>query len=39
VDIALLIGMDFNGGFTGKGSKKALKLIKEYGEVEDLPDR
>ncbi len=38
VDIGILIGTDFNpDGFKGIGPKKALKLIKEYGRLEDIP--
>lgn len=38
VDIGILIGTDFNpDGFKGIGAKKALKLIKEYGRLEDIP--
>jgi flap endonuclease-1 len=38
IDIAILIGTDFNEGVYGIGPKKALKLIKEYGKIENLPD-
>ncbi|HEX59917.1 MAG TPA: flap endonuclease-1 [Methanomicrobia archaeon] len=34
VDIAILIGTDFNEGIKGIGAKKALKLIKEHGSLE-----
>ncbi|MDF2955066.1 flap endonuclease-1 [Candidatus Alkanophaga liquidiphilum] len=34
VDIAILIGTDFNDGIKGIGAKKALKLIKEHGSLE-----
>lgn len=38
VDIGILIGTDFNPeGFKGIGPKKALKLIKEYKRLEDIP--
>lgn len=37
VDLAILIGTDFNEGVRGIGPKKALKLIGEYGEIENLP--
>lgn len=33
VDIALLIGTDYNEGIKGVGVKRALKLIKTYGDV------
>lgn len=39
VDLAILIGTDFNEGIKGVGPKTALKLIKEYGRIEDLPRR
>jgi flap endonuclease-1 len=34
VDMALLIGTDFNKGIKGIGPKKALKLIREHGDLE-----
>lgn len=34
VDIALLIGTDYNPGIKRVGPKTALKLIKEYGNIE-----
>lgn len=34
VDMAILIGTDFNDGIHGIGPKKSLKLIKEYGKIE-----
>ncbi len=37
IDIAILIGTDFNKGVYGIGPKKALKLIKIYGCIEKLP--
>ncbi|MEM3045869.1 MAG: flap endonuclease-1, partial [Candidatus Bathyarchaeia archaeon] len=37
VDLAVLIGTDFNAGVKGVGPKGALKLIKAYGRLEDLP--
>ncbi len=37
IDIAILIGTDFNEGIYGIGPKKALKLIKQYGSIENLP--
>ena len=39
VDLAILIGTDFNEGIKGIGPKKALKLIKTYGRLENLPDK
>jgi len=35
VDIALLVGTDYNKGIKGIGPKKALKLIKKHGRIED----
>jgi flap endonuclease-1 len=37
VDVGILIGTDFNpGGFPGIGPKTAVKLIKDYGRLEDI---
>lgn len=36
VDIAILVGTDFNEGVKGVGPKKALKLIKTYGSIENI---
>lgn len=36
IDIAILIGTDFNEGVKGIGPKKALQLIKEYKNIENL---
>lgn len=36
VDLAILIGTDFNPGVRGIGVKRALKLIKEYRSIEGL---
>ncbi|MCZ7403884.1 MAG: flap endonuclease-1 [Candidatus Methanoperedens sp.] len=33
VDIALLVGTDYNEGIKGIGPKKALKLIKKHGRI------
>lgn len=38
VDIALLVGTDFNDGVKGFGPKKSLKLIKEHGCLENAFD-
>ncbi|MFO8050673.1 MAG: flap endonuclease-1 [Thermoplasmatota archaeon] len=35
VDMAILMGTDFNEGVKGIGPKKALKLISEYGDLEN----
>ncbi len=37
VDLAILIGTDFNRGVKGIGPKKALRLVQEHGRIEDLP--
>jgi flap endonuclease-1 len=37
VDLAILIGTDFNEGIPGVGPKKAYKLIKKYGNIEMIP--
>jgi len=37
IDLAILIGTDFNDGIKGIGPKTALKLIKKYGKIERLP--
>lgn len=38
VDIGILIGTDFNpDGFERIGPKTALKMIKQYGKLEDIP--
>jgi len=37
IDIAILVGTDFNTGIKGIGPKTALKLVKEYGSIENMP--
>jgi len=37
VDLAILIGTDFNEGIKGIGPKKALKLLRKYSKIENLP--
>ena len=37
IDMAILIGTDFNEGVKGIGPKTALNLIQKYGEIEYLP--
>ena len=37
IDIAILIGTDFNEGVKGIGPKTALNLIKKHGNIENLP--
>lgn len=36
VDIALLVGTDYNEGIKGIGPKKALKLMKKHGNIEKV---
>jgi len=36
IDMAILIGTDFNEGIKGIGPKKGLKLIKKAGNVENV---
>jgi len=38
VDLAILVGTDFNQGVKGIGPKKALKLVREYGSIEQMPE-
>jgi flap endonuclease-1 len=38
IDLAILIGTDFNKGIKGVGPKTALKLIKKHGKIENLPN-
>jgi flap endonuclease-1 len=33
VDLAILVGTDFNSGVKGVGAKKALKLIRKHGDI------
>jgi flap endonuclease-1 len=37
IDLALLVGTDFNDGIHGIGPKKALKLVQQHGRIEDMP--
>lgn len=37
IDLALLIGTDFNDGVHGIGPKKALKLVQQHGSIENMP--
>jgi flap endonuclease-1 len=37
VDLAVLVGTDFNPGVKGIGPKKALKLVQQFGRLEDMP--
>ena len=38
VNIAILVGTDFNQGVKGIGPKKALKLVHDYGSIEQMPE-
>jgi len=38
IEIAVLIGTDFNEGVKGIGPKTALNLIKKHGKIETLPN-
>lgn len=33
VDLAIMVGTDFNQGIKGIGAKKGLKLIKKHGDI------
>lgn len=37
VDLAILVGTDFNEGVKGIGPKKALTLVQRYSRIEDMP--
>ncbi len=37
VDVAILVGTDFNEGVHGVGPKKALSLVRKYGSIEKIP--
>jgi len=37
IDVAILIGTDFNEGIKGIGPKGALRLLRSYGRIEELP--
>ena len=39
VDLAILVGTDFNEGIKGVGPKTALKLVKKHGRLENLPSK
>jgi flap endonuclease-1 len=39
VDLAILVGTDFNKGIEGVGPKTALKLVQGYGRLEALPEK
>jgi flap endonuclease-1 len=38
VDLAILIGTDFNAGVKGIGPKKALRLVQDHGQIEAMPE-
>jgi flap endonuclease-1 len=38
IDIAIMVGTDFNKGIKGVGPKTALKLIKTHHNLENLPE-
>jgi flap endonuclease-1 len=37
IDLAILVGTDFNEGVRGVGPKKALKLVQRYGRIDAMP--
>src|SRR5687767_14068016 len=37
VDLAILVGTDFNAGIKGIGPKKALALVQRHGQIENMP--
>ena len=37
IDLALLVGTDFNAGVRGIGPKKALALVQRHERIEDMP--
>ncbi|HZI51681.1 MAG TPA: flap endonuclease-1 [Terriglobia bacterium] len=37
IDLAILVGTDFNDGIKGIGPKKALKLVSEFGTIDNMP--
>jgi len=38
VDLAILVGTDFNDGVKGIGPKKALKLVQDCGSIDQMPE-
>jgi flap endonuclease-1 len=38
IDLAIMIGTDFNEGIKGVGPKTALKLVKDYGSLDNMPE-
>jgi flap endonuclease-1 len=37
IDVALLVGTDFNDGIHGIGPKKALALVQRHGSIDAMP--
>ena len=37
IDVAILVGTDFNNGIKGIGPKKALALVRQHGAIEGMP--
>ena len=37
IDLAILVGTDFNDGIKGIGPKKALKLVTDFGSIDNMP--
>ena len=37
IDLAILVGTDFNDGVRGIGPKRALTLVQRHGRIEDMP--
>jgi flap endonuclease-1 len=37
IDLAILVGTDFNEGIKGIGPKKALKLVADFGSIDNMP--
>jgi flap endonuclease-1 len=37
IDLAILVGTDFNKGVKGIGPKKALALLQRYGSIDEMP--
>ena len=37
IDLAILVGTDFNDGVKGVGPKKALKLVQQFGSIDHMP--
>ena len=37
IDVAILVGTDFNAGVRGVGPKRALNLVRHHGSIEAMP--